>query len=89
MKLWHFIALGIGLAVVFFLVNPLFWLLVFILGCYLFYRLYRIIERWMTPHGKRIRHGALRGHLEHQYGIREGSKLYKETVGELRKKGYR
>jgi hypothetical protein len=43
----------------------------------------------MTPKGKRIRHGALRGHLDTEYGTTEGGKLYKEMVGELRKRGYR
>lgn len=89
MKLWMVIAMGIGLALAYFLIPPVFWLCILILIVYVVYRLYRLLERWMTPQGKRIRHGALKGHLEKNYGTREGSRLYKEMVGELRKKGYR
>ena len=89
MKIWHFIALGVFFLVTYYVIPVLFWLAVLIIIVYVLYRLYRLVERMMTPKGMRIRHGALRGHLEHEYGTREGRKLYREMVGELRKKGYR
>ena len=89
MKLWIFIGLLIALVVAYYLVNWVFWLAILGIIIWLLYTLYRFIERMMTPHGKRIRHGALRGHLQEEYGTKEGGKLYREMVGELRKKGYR
>lgn len=89
MNLWIYAGLIIGLAVTYFLVGWLFGLLVFLLILYIIYRIYRMVERMMTPHGRRIKHGLLRGHLTQEYGTKEGGKLYKEMVGELRKRGYR
>jgi hypothetical protein len=42
----------------------------------------------MTPHGKRISHGKMKGYYTQKYGTREGTSLYKQTVNALRKKGY-
>jgi hypothetical protein len=89
MRLWQFIFIGISLAILYFSINWVFWLALLLIIVYIIYRAYRLIERWTTPKGHRIRHGMLRGHLEQEYGTHEGSKLYKEMVGELRKKGYR
>lgn len=86
-KLWAGII--IGMVVLYYLINWLFVLCLLLVIIYILYLVFRFLERQMTPHGKRIRHGALRGHLETEYGTKEGGKLYKEMVGELRKKGYR
>lgn len=89
MKFWHLIALGVALLVLYFILNPVFYVVLLFVIIWVIYKLYLLIERWMTPHGKRIKHGLLRGHLEAQYGTKEGNKLYKQTVTTLRKKGYR
>jgi len=89
MSLWPWVGLGILLVVTYYFVGWLFGLIVLLLIVYIIYRLYRWFERLSTPHGKRIRHGMLRGHLQQQYGTKEGDKVYKEIVGKLRKEGYR
>lgn len=89
MKIWHFIALGVFFLVTYYVIPVLFWLAILIIVVYVLYRLYRFIEHLMTPKGHRIRHGALRGHLQQNYGVSEGNKLYKEIVKEMRGKGYR
>lgn len=88
-RLWLFVGAGVWLAISYYLLSWAFWLSILVLIVYILYRLYHFVERAMTPHGKRIRHGMLKGHLEAEYGTREGGKLYKEMVTELRRKGYR
>jgi len=89
MKLYFWVGLLIALIVAYYLVNWVFWLAVLAVVLWGCYTLYRFMQRLMTPHGKRIRHSALRGHLQQEYGTREGGKLYREMVSELRKQGYR
>jgi len=89
MKFWYLIAIVLFLVATYFLAGWLFGLSVFVIIVYVSYRIYRLIERLATPHGRRIKHGLLKGHLEAEYGTAQGKKLYKEMVGELRKKGYR
>lgn len=83
-------AIGIGfLIAAYFLIPALFYLGVFIICLYILASVYRFIERKMAPPGHRIRHDALRGHLEHEYGTKEGRSLYKQMVKELRERGYK
>jgi len=89
MRLWMWVGLGIWLLLSYFLLPAFFYLTILIIIIWLFYILYRYLERRMAPPGKRIRHGPLRGHLQQEYGTKEGTKLYKEMVFSLRKKGYR
>lgn len=89
MKLWHLIGLGILLAILYFFFPIFFALAVFIIIIYIIYRISKIIMRWQTPKGKRIKHTLLKSHLETKYGKKEGDGLYKDFVSELRKKGYR
>lgn len=89
MRLWMLAAGGIWLALSYFLLNWAFWLSILAIVIYIIYVIKNIIERWMTPHGKRIKHGMLRGHLQNEYGTKDGGKIYKEIVGELRQRGYR
>lgn len=89
MKLWYYVGLGIWLLISYYFIPGLFYLTILILAIWLFYRLYRYLEHQMAPPGKRIKHGLLKGHLQQEYGIKEGSGLYKEMVSELRRRGYR
>lgn len=86
-KLW--VGIVIGLIAVYYLLNPLFWVFALIFLFLILYRIYLLIERLSTPKGMRIKHGLLRGYLENEYGPKEGGKVYKEMVGEMRKRGYR
>jgi len=89
MKFWFWVILGIWLIISYYLIPGLFWLSILFIIIWAFYRLYRFLEHQMAPPGKRIKHGLLRGHLEQEYGTKEGGKLYKEMTTALRKKGYR
>ena len=89
MRTWLYVGVGIWLLISYYLLNWAFWLTLFFFIIYILYVIYRWIERLMTPKGHRIKHGMLRGHLQSEYGTREGGKLYKEIVSELRRKGYR
>jgi len=77
------------LVISYYVLNWAFCLSMLAIILYLLFRVYRLVQRWMTPPGHRIKHGLLRGHLEQEYGTKEGGKLYKELVGELHRKGYR
>ena len=89
MKFKWYIVIGIFLLITYFLFPILFGLAIFFIIVYIIYKIYNIIQRFRTPHGKRIKHGLLKSYLEAKYGRREGDSLYKEFISELRKKGYR
>jgi len=89
MKLWHFIVVGVFLTVLYFLLPWAFTLAVIIIAIYVIYWVVSKILMWNTPPGKRIKHGLLKAHLENKYGKKEGDGIYKQFVGELKKKGYR
>lgn len=77
------------LVVSYYVLNWAFYLSMLVIILYFLLRLYRLIQRWTAPPGHRIKHGLLKGHLEQEYGTKEGGKLYKEMVRELHRKGYR
>jgi hypothetical protein len=83
---WLILLGCIGLAALYLLLQPLFWLVLILLGCYLAYRLY---ARFTVPAGHHINHGLLKGYLNERYGEGEGTKLYHRLVKELQRKGYR
>lgn len=89
MRIWLYLVIGIVLISTYYFLDWLFWLSILIIGLYVFYRFYRWLEHVMAPPGHRIKHGLLKGHLQQEYGTHEGRRLYKEMVGELRRKGYR
>lgn len=88
MPVWVYIAIGIGMLLAYFFAPPLFWLAVLGIALYIGFRVYRLVRWHMTPHGKRIAHGRLKGYYVQKYGKGEGSSLYKQTVNALRKKGF-
>ena len=89
MKIWLLIISIIALIFSYLFLPPLFALLLILVIIYTCYRLYRWFEHHVAPPGKKIRHGALRGHLEENYGVKEGGRLYKDMVRELRHRGYK
>jgi hypothetical protein len=87
MRIWLWLLLIVGMLLSYLFVFPVFVLLLILL---LSYGVYRIFRRVMTLAGQgRIRHGLLKGHLVARYGESEGSKLYKDLVEKLQKRGYR
>jgi len=56
---------------------------------YIIYRILKRVWRSRAPPGKRIRHDALRGHLQVKYGKNEGVRIYKDITKELKERGYR
>ena len=84
MNKFHILALII-LAPMSILLFPALWL-VFILV--LIHGIYGSVRKLFIPRGHRIKHNMLKDHLTNRYG-RDGAKIYKGLVDELRKKGYR
>jgi len=82
----RYILLFIIMIILYFVFEPLAWLIGLL---FVFYICYRIYRRLTIPEGHRIRHKALRGFLKQKYGKGEGMSLYREIVHELRGKGYR
>jgi predicted membrane protein len=84
---WYII-IGIFLLITYFFFPVFFGLGVLFIILYITYRVYKIVQRFRTPHGKRIKHKLLHGYLTERYG-KEGNSIYKEMVQELKNKGYR
>jgi len=82
------VAWCIGLIIGYYLIPILYWLLIVIMIIYISYKLYRWLDRKMNP-GKRIKHNMLKHYMTNKYGKDEGVRIYKDTVSELNKKGYK
>ncbi len=89
MRFSHLVGLGIFLAVTYFFFMEIFIIAIILIVSYISYKVTKILIRWRTPKGMRIKHGLLRAHLETKYGKREGKGIYTEIVKELKGKGYR
>jgi len=82
------VAWGIGIIIGYYLVPALYWVLIAVMAVYIIYKLYRIADRKMNP-GKRIKHSMLKNYMVNKYGKDEGVRIYRDTVSELNKKGYK
>lgn len=80
--------LMIALLITYFLMSILYYILVLILIVYISYTGYIWFDRKLNP-GRHIRHSMLKNYMINKYGKKDGVKNYRETVTELRKKGYR
>jgi len=85
-KFWLIVFSFVGMAVLYYFLQPLFWLVLIMVFIYFGYRWY---ERRNIPSGRHINHGLLKGYLTERYGDMEGGKLYQRLVRELQRKGYR
>jgi hypothetical protein len=86
-KLWLYVLAIVGLILLLFFLPGVFAVVLIIIICYVFYRYG--FKRYAYKDRPAIRHGLLKGHLTSKYGDAEGSKLYREIVETLKRKGYR
>lgn len=88
MRLSSWMLLGFFLFICHIFIPILFYIGLSLVVIYWCFRLYKKL-RWMSaPKGKRIKHKALKGYLTSNYGVKEGSRMYRDTVKELKDKGY-
>ena len=88
MGFWKYVIWGIALIVSYYFIPFLYYLLILIMALNITFKIYRWYDRRMNP-GKRIRHSMLRNYMINKYGKDDGVKTYRDTVSELRKKGYK
>ena len=72
----------------FYIINILYYLLIIIMIINILFKLYIFIDKKAHP-GQRIKHRMLKNYMVNKYGKDDGVKIYKDTVNELRRKGYK